>query len=182
MRQPSLGSHVGQSVPRVEDDALLSGRGRYGDDLGVPSGTLHAAVLRSPHAHAELLLLDASAALALPGVRAVLTGEDVQRWSQPFVVGVKQPMEHWALAVDRVRYAGEPVAVVIAESRYLAEDALDAIRVNYRALPALVDIERAIGDDAPLLHEAVGSNVVSDRSFAYGNAPAAFAQAAHRVS
>ena len=182
MRQPSLGSHVGQSVPRVEDDALLSGRGRYGDDLGVPSGTLHAAVLRSPHAHAELLLLDASAALALPGVRAVLTGEDVRRWSQPFVVGVKQPMEHWALAVDRVRYAGEPVAVVIAESRYLAEDALDAIRVNYRALPAVVDIERAIGDDAPVLHEEVGSNVVSDRSFAYGNAPAAFAQAAHRVS
>ena len=182
MRQPSLSSHVGQSVPRVEDDALLSGRGRYGDDLGVPSGTLHAAVLRSPHAHAELLLLDASAALALPGVRAVLTGEDVQRWSQPFVVGVKQPMEHWALAVDRVRYAGEPVAVVIAESRYLAEDALDAIRVNYRALPAVVDIERAIGADAPVLHQAVGSNVVSDRRFAYGDAPAAFAQAAHRVA
>ncbi|MHB1201415.1 MAG: xanthine dehydrogenase family protein molybdopterin-binding subunit, partial [Polaromonas sp.] len=104
MRQPSSGFHVGQSVPRVEDDALLCGRGRYGDDLGVPPGTLHAAVLRSPHAHAELLGLDASAALALQGVRAVLTGEDVQRWSQPFVVGVKQPMQHWALAVDRVRY------------------------------------------------------------------------------
>lgn len=182
MRQPSLSSHVGQSVARVEDDALLSGRGRYGDDLGVPSGTLHAAVLRSPHAHAELLRLDASAALALPGVRAVLTGEDVQRWSQPFVVGVKQPMQHWALAVERVRYVGEPVAVVIAESRYLAEDALDAIRVDYRGLPAVVDMERAICAGAPVLHAAVGSNVVSDRSFAYGDAPAAFAQAAHRVS
>ena len=182
MRQSSPSSHVGQSVPRVEDDALLSGRGRYGDDLGVPPGTLHAAVLRSPHAHAELLKLDASAALALPGVRAVLTGDDVQRWSQPFVVGVKQPMKHWALAVDRVRYVGEPVAVVIAESRYLAEDALDAIRVDYRSLPAVVDIERAISADAPVLHALVGSNVVSDRSFAYGDAPAAFAQAAHRVS
>ncbi|HEU4777946.1 MAG TPA: molybdopterin cofactor-binding domain-containing protein, partial [Telluria sp.] len=175
-------THVGQSVPRVEDDALLSGRGRYGDDIGVRPGTLHAAVLRSPHAHAELLQLEASAALAMPGVRAVLTGEDVQRWSQPFVVGVKQPMEHWALAVDRVRYVGEAVAVVIAESRYLAEDALDAIRVSYRSLPAVIDIEKAMTPEAPVLHPAVGSNVVSDRSFSYGDAPTAFAQAAHRVA
>ena len=182
VRQPPPSSHLGQSVARVEDDALLSGRGRYGDDLGVPSGTLHAAVLRSPHAHAELLGVDASEALALPGVRAVLTGEDVQRWSQPFVVGVKQPMQHWALAVDCVRYVGEPVAVVIAESRYLAEDALDAIRVDYRALPAVVDIAQAVSADAPVLHPLVGSNVVSDRSFAYGDAPTAFAHAPHRVS
>ena len=182
LRQHISNTHVGQSVPRVEDDALLSGRGRYGDDIGVRPGTLHAAVLRSPHAHAELLGLDASAALAMPGVRAVLTGEDVQRWSQPFVVGVKQPMEHWALAVDRVRYVGEAVAVVIAESRYLAEDALDAIRVNYRSLPAVIDIEKAMTPEAPVLHPAVGSNVVSDRSFSYGDAPAAFAQAAHRVA
>jgi len=175
-------THVGQSVPRVEDDALLSGRGRYGDDIGVRPGTLHAAVLRSPHAHAELLQLEASAALAMPGVRAVLTGEDVQRWSQPFVVGVKQPMKHWALAVDRVRYVGEAVAVVIAESRYLAEDALDAIRVSYRSLPAVIDIEKAMTPEAPVLHPAVGSNVVSDRRFSYGDAPAAFAQAAHRVA
>jgi 2-furoyl-CoA dehydrogenase large subunit len=182
LRQHIFNTHVGQSVPRVEDDALLSGRGRYGDDIGVRPGTLHAAVLRSPHAHAELLGLDASAALAMPGVRAVLTGEDVQRWSQPFVVGVKQPMEHWALAVDRVRYVGEAVAVVIAESRYLAEDGLDAIRVNYRSLPAVIDIEKAMTPEAPVLHPAVGSNVVSDRSFSYGDAPAAFAQAAHRVA
>ena len=175
-------SHVGRSVERVEDDALLSGRGRYADDLGVTAGTLHAAVLRSPHAHAELLTLDISDALNLPGVRAVLTGEDVQRWSQPFVVGVKQPMQHWALAVDRVRYVGEAVAVVVAESRYLAEDALDAIKVSYRSLKAVVDIERATQADAPVLHEAVGGNVVSDRSFAYGDAPAAFAQAERRVS
>ena len=132
LRQPTLG----QPIERLEDAALLTGRGRFGDDLGVTPGTLHAAVLRSPHAHAELIAIDAAAALAMPGVRAVLTGEDVKRWSQPFVVGVKQPMQHWALAVDRVRYAGEPVAVVVAQDRYLAEDALDAIRVDYRALPA----------------------------------------------
>lgn len=182
LRQPPEGSHLGKPMERLEDAALLSGRGSYGDDLGVAPGTLHAAVLRSPHAHAELLRVDGSAALVLPGVRAVLTGEDVQRWSQPFVVGVKQPMQHWALAVDRVRYVGEPVAVVVAESRYLAEDALDAIRVDYRSLPAVVDIERAMAPQAPVLHEAVGSNVVSDRSFAYGDAPAAFASAAQRVA
>lgn len=118
-------THIGQSAPRIEDDALLTGRGRYGDDLGTAPGTLHAAVLRSPHPHAQLLGIDTSAAINLRGIRAVLTGEDVQRWSQPFVVGVKQPMQHWALATDRVRYAGEAVAVVVAESRYLAEDALD---------------------------------------------------------
>jgi 2-furoyl-CoA dehydrogenase large subunit len=106
----------------------------------------------------------------------------VKRWSQPFVVGVKQPMQHWALAVDRVRYAGEAVAVVVAENRYLAEDALDLISVDYKALPAVVDIERAMAPDAPILHEAVGSNVVSDRSFAYGDTATAFANAAHRVA
>lgn len=174
-------TYLGQSLERLEDAALLTGRGRYGDDLGVSPGTLHAAVLRSPHAHAELVAVDSDAALRMPGVRAVLTGEDVQRWSQPFVVGVKAPMQHWALAVDRVRYAGEPVAVVIADDRYLAEDALDAIRVEYRSLSAVVGIEQACNADAPVLHTAVGSNVVSDRSFRYGDPESAFSRAPHRV-
>ena len=176
------GAYVGQALERLEDAALLTGRGSYADDLGVKPGTLHAAVLRSPHAHARLVAVDASAALALPGVRAVLTREDVQRWSQPFVVGVKQPMQHWALAVDRVRYVGEPVAVVIAEDRYLAEDALDCIRVDYEALPALVSIEQALSADSVPLHEAVGSNVVSDRQFRYGDPEAAFDAAPRHVS
>jgi 2-furoyl-CoA dehydrogenase large subunit len=170
-------SFVGQRLERLEDTALLSGRGSYADDVGVKPGTLQAAVLRSPHAHARLLSVDAAPALALPGVRAVLTGEDVQRWAQPFVVGVKQPMQHWALAVDRVRHVGEPVAVVVAEDRYIAEDALDLIRVEYEALPALVDIDAALQPDSPLLHEAVGSNIVSERRFRYGEPEAAFAGA-----
>ena len=180
------GSHVGQAVERLEDAALLTGRGSYADDIGVKPGTLHAAILRSPHAHARLMAIDAAAALALPGVRAVLTREDVRRWSQPFVVGLKfesgQPMQHWALAVDRVRYVGEPVAVVIAEDRYLAEDALDAIRVDYEALPALVAIEQALAADSVTLHEALGGNVASDRQFRYGEPEAAFDAAARRVS
>ena len=90
-------------------------------------------------------------------------------------------MEHWALAIDRVRYVGEPVAVVVAENRYLAEDALDAIKVVYETLPVAVEIEQAIAPDAPVLHPAVGSNVVSDRSFRYGDPEAAFARAPHRI-
>ena len=99
-----------------------------------------------------------------------------------FVVGVKAPMQHWALAVDRVRYSGEPVAVVIAEDRYQAEDALDAIRVEYRPLRATVDIAEASEAGAPLLHEAVGSNVVNERHFRYGDPQQAFANAARRVA
>src|SRR5438132_2139563 len=171
---------LGRTLERVEDAALLTGRGHYGDDLGVKPGTLHAAILRSPHAHALLKDVDPRDAERQPGVRAVLTGRDVQAWSQPFVVGVKQPMEHWALAIDRVRYVGEPVAVVVAENRYLAEDALDAIKVVYETLPVAVEIEQAIAPDAPVLHPAVGSNVVSDRSFRYGDPEAAFARAPHR--
>jgi 2-furoyl-CoA dehydrogenase large subunit len=173
--------HVGQPRERLEDAALLTGRGAYADDLGVKPGTLHAAILRSPHAHAEVLAVDAAAALARPGVRAVLTRDDIQRWSQPFVVGVKQPMQHWSLAIDRVRHVGEPVAVVIAEDRYLAEDALDLVRVDYRALPVVMEIEHALRADSEPLHPAVGHNVISERRFRYGDPEAQFAQAARRV-
>lgn len=165
---------VGQRIERLEDDALLNGRGSFADDTGVRPGTLEAAVLRSPHPHARLLSIDAAKALALPGVRAVLTGEDVKAWAQPFVVGVKQPMQHWVLAVDRVRHVGEPVAVVVAEDRYIAEDAVDLVRVEYEPLPVVVEIEQALSEESTALHEAVGSNVVSDRAFRYGDPESAF--------
>ena len=125
------GSTLGQSVARVEDAALLAGHARFLDDLPVRTDTLHAAVVRSPHAHASVLSIEASAALALKGVAGVLTGNDVHKWSKPFVVGVKQPMEHWCLAMERVRYVGEPVAIVMAEDRYVAEDAAELIEVEY---------------------------------------------------
>ena len=173
--------HTGRSMERLEDPAILTGRGRYGDDIAVKPGTLHAAVLRSPHAHAELRGIDTAAAQKLPGVRAVLTRDDLPGWSRPFVVGVKSPMEQWALAMDRVRYVGEPVAVVLAESRALAEDALDLIKVDYLNLPPVTSIEGAIAGNAPVLHPKVGSNVISDRHFRYGEPEAAFERAAHRV-
>lgn len=168
---PQTHGFVGQSLPRHEDSALLRGRGAYADDVGIKPGTLHAAVLRSPHAHAEVLGMDVSAALSLPGVRAVLTGQDVQRWSAPFVVAVKQPLAYTPLAIDRVRYAGEPVAVVVACDRYVAEDALELIQVQYAPLPAVASIEASLVEGAPILHEAVGSNVVSERHFSYGDVP-----------
>lgn len=175
-------SEIGRSRERVEDDALLRGAGRYADDLAIPPGTLQAAVLRSPHAHARIRALDASAALAVDGVHAVLTGEDVTAWAAPFPVGVRESMEHWCLAVDRVRYVGEPVAVVVAEDRYLAEDALDRIDVDYELLSPVIDPEAATEASAPVLHEGVGANVVSDRHFRYGEPDEAFAAADHHVS
>jgi 2-furoyl-CoA dehydrogenase large subunit len=176
------GRLVGRALERFEDAALLVGRGRYADDLPAPVATLQAAILRSPHAHAEIAGIDASAALAMTGVAAVVTGADVRRWTRPFVVGVKQPMEHWCLAMERVRFVGEPVAVVLAADRYLAEDALERIRVDYRKLPAVVDPVKATAADASVLHASVGSNVVSDRTFRYGDPDAMFAEADQRVT
>ena len=177
----ALGPTLGTSLERVEDAALLMGRGRYIDDLPVAPGTGHAAILRSPHAHARLVAIDAAPALALPGVHAVVTGADARAWSTPFLVGVRQPMEHWCIALGRVRYAGEPVAIVVAEDRYRAEDALALIEVRYEPLAAIVDAEAALRPQAPVLHEAVGGNLVSEREFRYGEPEAAFAAAALRV-
>ena len=123
---------VGTSILRKEDPALLSGHGRYADDLPIPTGTLHAHVIRSPHPHADIVSIDAREALAKDGIWAVITGEDVRKLSDPFLVALKTPVHQWSLAVGRVRYVGEPVALVVAESRYLAEDAANWCRSNMR--------------------------------------------------
>src|SRR6516225_5527830 len=175
-------TYTGRAVRRLEDADLLRGAGRFADDLPVRRDTLHAAILRSPHAHAEILSVDAEGALALPGVDCVVTAEDARRWTRPFAVAVKTAMQHWCLAVDRVRHVGEPVAVALARDRHTAEDVLERIAVRYRPLPPVVDAEKAAEADAPLLHPAVGSNVVSDRAFRYGDPEAAFVASAHRVS
>ncbi|GAC1327130.1 MAG: molybdopterin-dependent oxidoreductase [Beijerinckiaceae bacterium] len=173
---------VGRSLPRIEDAALLTGRGRYIDDLGVRPGTLHAAILRSPHAHAEIASIDVAQALAAPGVAAVLTRDEVKALTSSMVVGVKAPLECWPIATDRVRYVGEPVAIVVARDRYLAEDALDLIEVEYRPLPAIVDPMRALAAEAPILHPSLGGNLANERSFRYGDPERAFADAPHRIS
>ncbi len=173
-------NYVGQRVLRVENPPLLRGHGLFIDDMPVKAGTLHAAILRSPHAHAEILSIDVTDAISLPGVRAVVTGQDVAAMTDPLIVGFATPMRYHGIAVDRVRYVGEPVAIVCASDRYLAEDALDHIRVEYRPLPAVVDPIAAAASDAPILHPAVGSNVVSYREFRHGETDKAFAEAKRR--
>ena len=173
---------VGQSVERIEDLTLLAGRGRYIDDIGVPPGTLYAAILRSPHAHAEIRAIHTDAARHAPGVTAVLTAAEVTKLSASLAVGVRVPVECWPIAAGRVRYVGEPVAVVVAADRYLAEDALDLIDIDYLQLPAIVDPIAALDPKLPPLHEGIGSNVASDRSFHYGDPEHAFTSAERRVS
>lgn len=178
---PSTGGWVGRSIPRVEDAALLAGRGRYIDDLGVRPGTLEAAILRSPHAHAEIEAIDGTAALAADGVFAVLTGAEIKALTTSLVVGIKAAIECWPIAIDRVRYVGEPVAIVVASDRYRAEDALDLIEVRYRPLPAVVDPLAAAAPGAVVLHPGAKGNVIGERSFRYGDPESAFAAAAHRI-
>jgi len=168
---------VGQAIPRKEDPALLTGHGRFIDDVSPFPNTHHAAVLRSPYPHARIVSIDASEALAVDGVVAVITGRDVERMTKPFSVGVETKIPFYSCAVDKVHYVGEPVAVVVARDRYVAEDALEAIVVEYDQLPPVVRIEDALRPESAPLHESVGSNVVHRRSFVYGDVDAAFAAA-----
>lgn len=158
------GSLIGERVMRAEDPRLLTGRSRFVDDIDLP-GMLHAAVLRSPVPHAIIRGIDTSAAAAVPGVAAVLTAADLRRlgvgpmkvtWVQPNQNGLSYPV----LAAGRVHYVGEAVAVVAASSRYVAEDALDLIEVDYEPLPAVLDPDKAVEPDAPVLHESWGGNVI----------------------
>ena len=173
---------LGVAIVRKEDPALLSGRGRFADDLPIPAGTLHAHVIRSPHAHAKIASIDAAAALAREGVWAVVTGEDVRKLSDPFLIALKAPIDQWSLAVERVRYVGEPVALVVAESRYLAEDAAELVSIVYEPFEAVIDPQAARRPSAPLLHEQAKSNEISVRKFSYGDSKSAFDCADARVS
>lgn len=174
--------YVGQAVEQFESIPLLQGRGSYGDDLAVKPGTLHAAVYRSSYAHARIKAINVEEAEKMPGVRAVLTPEDVRSWSKPFINGVKSSMELWSLAMDKVRYVGEPILVVIAESRYQAEDALDKVKVDFEVLPAVSSIDSAIAENAGVLHESIGSNILHEREFTYGDPDSFFKNTEHQLT
>jgi len=167
--------YIGRPVRRVEDSPLLRGQCRFTDDLDMP-GMLHCAILRSPYAHARIKGIDVRRALELPGVAAVVTGEDAQRWTRP-VGGVPPGWGGYCLAVDKVRFVGEPVAAVAATSRYVAEDALELIEVEYEPLPPVVDARQALAQDAPLVWEDKGTNVVYHRRFTWGDVEGAFREA-----
>jgi 2-furoyl-CoA dehydrogenase large subunit len=170
-------SWIGKSVPRVEDGRLLTGRGTFIDDHPPVGNVQHAAIVRSPHAHARILGYDLTAALAMEGVVGIITGADVAAACKPFGVGVTTPVHYYPAATDKVRFVGEPVALVVARDRYLAEDAAEAVEVRYETLPAVVDPEKALEADAPVLHEKVGSNLAGHRRLVYGDPDRAFDEA-----
>ncbi|MCE3286630.1 MAG: molybdopterin binding oxidoreductase large subunit [Gaiellaceae bacterium] len=158
---------VGRPLLRLEDEALLRGEGRFVDDLDPVANARHAAVLRSPFAHANIRRLDPTPALDLPGVVGVLTGADVVELSRPFPAGIDSPTPHYAAAHEVTRYVGEPVAVVVARDRYVAEDALELVDVQYEPLEPVLDAEVAVSSEA----------CASDRSFHYGDVDSALARA-----
>src|SRR5256712_11452304 len=168
---------IGKPVRRVEDARLLTGRGTYIDDHPPVANVHRAAIVRSPHAHARIRGYDLTAALGVDGVVGAITGEDVLRHTKPFAVGVTAPVHYYCAATDKARFVGEPVAVVVAKSRYVAEDAAELVRVSYEPLPAVVDPERALEPDAPVLHDAVGTNLAGHRRLVYGDPDRAFAEA-----
>jgi CO/xanthine dehydrogenase Mo-binding subunit len=170
---------IGKSMKRVEDPRLLTGQGRYIDDIDLPN-MLHAAVLRSPRPHAKIRSIDTRAAAALPGVVKVLTGADIAATTGALPCFANPPVEQHCVAIDRVRHVGEAVAVAVAESRYVAEDALERIDVQYEDLPTVVDPQQAIRSTGDaVLHPGRGpSNVAIQRHFTFGNAQEDFAKAA----
>jgi aerobic carbon-monoxide dehydrogenase large subunit len=180
-----MGGLIGARLPRLEDQPLLIGKGRFIDDIASP-GVLHAAFVRSPHPHAAIRGIDARDALGLPGVHAVLTLDDLapvlaqRRMLRHSNSGT--PLErYWsfALADGEVSYVGEAVALVLANSRYLAEDAAGVVAVDYDVLAAVSDCRRAVDPAAPAVRRELNSNVAAAYKVAYGDADAAFAKAAH---
>src|SRR5438132_1290700 len=180
-----MGGLIGARIPRVEDGALLLGQGRFVDDIGV-AGVWHAAVVRSPHPHAAVRWIDAQAARVLPGVHAVLTLDDLAP-----VLANRRMLRHsnsgtpldrywsFALADAEVSYVGEAVAMVLAENRYLAEDAAAMVAVDYDVLASVADARAAIERAAPAVRRELNSNIAAAYKIAYGDVEAAFAGAAH---
>jgi carbon-monoxide dehydrogenase large subunit len=182
--EPSL---IGRRMIRVEDGPLLRGQGHFVDDLDIP-GALHVAFLRSPMAHGRLKGIDAGAAKALPGVYAVLSFADLRplltsdRIPQALPSGaIRFHVDPYVLAKDEVTYVGEPVAMVVADSRRVAEDALALIALDLEELPAVTDPVAGLEPGAPKARMDCPDNLVARQSIDYGDIDGAFAKAAHRI-
>lgn len=170
-------SWIGRPLPRKEDAALLLGHAQFIDDLAPVAGLKHAAIVRSPHPHARIRAIDAGAALSMPGVVGVVTGAQLLQLVGSIPSVVRTPAKFYPFAHDKVRYVGEPVAVVVADNRYLAEDAAAHVAVDYDPLPGVASIDDAIAPDAPRLFDDAASNVLASRTFRYGDPESAFAGA-----
>jgi carbon-monoxide dehydrogenase large subunit len=182
MRRPKL-RHIGAALPRKEDLRFLTGHGRYVDDIEIP-GALHACFVRSPHPHAKIRSIKTDESRKLKGVVAVYTGQDLAQWTTPLrmappIEGL-HPVEMTTLPIDKVRFHGDPVACVIATSRYVAEDAAERVEVDYEPLPAVANFEQALLENAPKVDESLPSNVVSVQKFSTGD-PAARKREAFKV-
>ena len=171
---------IGARVRRKEDPRLITGRATYTDDIKLP-GMLHLALVRSPHGHARITEIDLSEAEGMEGVVAVVTGADLEGAVAGLPVAhtleeLKQP-PHRALTIDKVRYVGDAVVAVVADDPARARDAADRVRIEYETLSAVVDLEQATSESAPLVHEEEGSNVAYEFPFAAGDVDAALAEA-----
>ena len=177
--------HFGARVARLEDPALLTGQGRFVDDVNLP-GALHAAFVRSPHGHARIRAIDSTVARAMPGIHAVFTAQDmpsrVATSQIPMLVpnpAIKTPRTQIALARDEVCYVGQTIAMVIADNRYLAEDAAAAVDVDYEPLPAVSDARDAVKPGANPVHSDLTANIAAFVPMSYGDVDAAFKTAPH---
>ena len=177
--------HFGARITRLEDPALLTGRGQFVDDVNLP-GVLHAAFVRSPHGHARIRGIDSTAARAMPGIHAVFAADDmpprIATGQIPMLVpnpAIKTPRTQIALARDEVCYVGQTVAVVVADNRYLAEDAAAAVEIDYEPLPAVSDARDAVKPGAAPVHADLTSNVAAVVPMSYGDVEAAFKNAPH---
>src|SRR2546423_2480467 len=175
----------GASIPRNEDPRLLRGKGSFVDDIDLPE-QLHAGVLRSTHARARILNIDVSAARELPGVYLVLTASDLGEVLEPSPLlvphdALTQPRTQLPLALNEVRYVGEAVAYVVADNRYIAEDALDLIDVEYEPLPLIHSMEVAVAEDATLVHKDVPDNVATHLIQTVRDPVAVFTNAPHVI-
>src|SRR6188474_200403 len=177
--------HFGARITRLEDPALLTGRGQFVDDVNLP-GALHAAFIRSPHGHARIRGIDSAAARAMPGVHAVFTADDmparIATGQIPMLVpnpAIRTPRTQIALAGDEVCYVGQTIAVVVADSRHLAEDAAAAVAIDYEPLLAVSDARDAVKPGAAPVHADLASNVAAFVPMSYGDVEAAFNNAPH---
>lgn len=181
----AVGSEIGRSPARLMARRAVEGRGRYVDDLVLPR-MLDVAYIRSPFAHADILGIDVSAAQAVPGVIAVITGSEIAKRMSPWLgVMDNQPalksVPQYALAVDRALWQGEPVAAIVAETRAIAEDAAELVSVDWRERPAVSNMETALDPDTPVIHAELGNNRMYERIAESGDIEAGFAASAHIV-
>ena len=182
----SPGEHNFRYISRYrrtkEDRRFIAGAGRFVADISLP-GMLHVALVASPHPFARIVSIDAAAALEVPGVKAVITGEELARATDPLMSGLDIPkVRRYPLAVDLARYAGEWVAAVVAELRPVAEDAAELVEVAYEPLTPVLDPESALLPGTPIVHPDHGTNVLFRRKFVWGPVEDDFAAADRTLS